>query len=109
MAEKDKKVGIKPLGDRVVVRPLSDDEAGGTSPSGIIIPDTVKGDKAGGEQGVVVAVGPGKWDEEGEKRIPMELKAGDRILFSSWREKVKLDGEEYSVVSEADVMAVIEV
>lgn len=98
---------ITPLGDRVVIRALTEDEAGSASPSGIIIPDTVKGEKSGGEQGVVVAVGPGRWDEDGEKRIPMEVKVGDRVLFSSWRDKVKVDGDEYSVISEADVMAVI--
>ncbi len=99
---------IKPLADRVVVRALTEEESGSASPSGIIIPDTVKGDKEKGEQGIVVAVGPGKWDEDGEKRIPMEVKVGDRVLFSSWRDKVKVGGEEYSVIAEADVMGIIE-
>lgn len=109
MADEAKKgATIKPLADRVVVRALTEAEAGTASPSGIIIPDTVRGDKEKGEQGVVVATGPGKWDEDGEKRIPMDVKVGDRVLYSSWREKVKIDGEEYSVISESDVMAVIE-
>ncbi len=109
MAEETKgSATIKPLADRVVLRALTDDEAGSTSPSGIIIPDTVKGDKEKGEQGVVVAVGPGKWDEDGEKRIAMEVKIGDRVLYSSWREKVKVGKEEYAVVSESDIMAIIE-
>ncbi|MBP9836816.1 MAG: hypothetical protein KBC78_03200, partial [Candidatus Pacebacteria bacterium] len=62
---------IKPLGDRVIVRPLTDNEAGTVSASGIIIPDTAKKEKP--EQGVVIAVGLGKWDEDGEKRIPLEV------------------------------------
>ena len=57
---------IKPLGDRVVVRRLKDDETGTTSVSGIIIPDTVTKEKP--EQGIVIAVGEGRWDEDGEKR-----------------------------------------
>ena len=69
-------IHITPLGDRCVVRPLTDAEAGTVSASGIIIPDTVSKEKP--EQGVVVAVGAGKWDEDGEKRIPLEVKEGDR-------------------------------
>ena len=102
MAEKT----IKPLGDRVVIRPLTDEEAGSQSPSGIIVPDSVsKEDKS--EQGVVIAVGAGKWDEDGEKRIPMEVKEGDRVLYSSWREKIKLGKEEFSVISESDILGVV--
>jgi chaperonin GroES len=65
---------IKPLGDKVIVRPLTDNEAGTVSASGIIIPDTAKKEKP--EQGIVLAVGLGKWDEDGEKRIPLEVKVG---------------------------------
>lgn len=104
MAEKNT---IKPLGDRVVVRALTDEELGGTtSTSGIIVPDSVgKDDK--NEQGIVVAVGAGRWDEGGEKRIPLDVKVGDRILFNSWREKVKVEGEEFSIVSESDILGII--
>ena len=97
---------IKPLGDRVVVRDLTEEESGTKSASGIIIPSSVD-TKDKNEQGIVVAVGPGKWDEDGEKRIPMELKEGDKVLFSSWREKVKVGDKEYSIVSESDVLAVL--
>ena len=97
---------IKPLGDRVVVRDLTEEEAGTKSASGIIIPNSVES-KDKSEQGIVVAVGPGKWDEDGEKRIPMEVTVGDQVLFSSWREKVKVGEEEYSIVSESDVLAIL--
>lgn len=102
MAEKQ---SIKPLGDRVVIRPLSEEESGTTSPSGIIIPESAKDEK--NEQGVVVAVGPGRWDEDGEKRIPMEVKEGDRVIFNSWRDKIKIGEEEYSVISESDILGII--
>ena len=98
---------IKPLGDRVVIRPLTEEETGGTtSPSGIIVPDSISKDDKN-EQGVVVAVGAGRWDDDGEKRIPMEVKDGDRVIFNSWRDKVKVGKEEYFVISESDILGVI--
>ena len=97
---------IKPLGDRVIVRPLTDTELGNTSASGIIIPDSAKKDKP--EQGVVIAVGPGKWDEDGEKRIPMEVKIGDRVVFSKYGfDELKFEGKEYFIVSESSVIGVV--
>ncbi len=97
---------IKPLGDRVVVRRLRDDEAGTTSASGIIIPDTVTKEKP--EQGVVIAVGAGRWDEDGEKRIPMDVKEGDRIVFSKYGyDEVKVGGEELFIVSQGSILAVL--
>jgi chaperonin GroES len=97
---------IKPLQDRVVVRPLTDEEAGNVSVSGIIIPDTAKQDKP--EQGIVVAVGNGKWDEDGEKRIPLDVKEGDRVVFSKYGyEQVKLDDKEYYILSESSLLAII--
>jgi chaperonin GroES len=99
-------VAIKPLGDRVVVRPLTEEEAGTVSASGIIIPETAKKEKP--EQGVVVAIGPGKWDEDGEKRIPMEVKAGDKVVFSKYGfDEVKVDDKEYFLVSESNILAVL--
>ena len=96
---------IKPIGDRVIVRPLTDNESGTTSPSGIIIPDTAKKEKP--EQGVVIAVGLGKWDEDGEKRIPMEVKVGDRIVFSKYGyDEVKIDNKEYFIVGENSILGV---
>ena len=96
---------IKPLGDRVIVRPLTDTEAGNTSPSGIIIPETAKKEKP--EQGIVIAVGPGKWDEDGEKRIKMEVKEGDRVVFSKYGyDEVKIDNKDYFIVSENSILGV---
>lgn len=96
---------IKPLADRVVVRPLSDEEAGNVSASGIIIPDTAKKDKP--EEGIVIAVGAGKWDEDGEKRLPLEVKVGDRVIFRTWGEATKINDQEYWILSEGDVLAVV--
>lgn len=97
---------IKPLADRVVVRPLTDEEAGTVSASGIIIPDTVTG-KERSDQGIIVAVGPGKWDEDGAKRLPLEVKEGDKVLFKTWNDKTKFGDQEYWVLSESDILAVI--
>lgn len=99
-------VAIKPLADRVVVRPLTDEEAGTVSASGIIVPDSAKKEKP--EQGIVVAAGPGKWDEDGEKRIPMEVKVGDKIVFSKYGfDEIKVDGKEYFLVGESSILAVL--
>ncbi len=98
-------INIKPLADRVVVRPLTDEEAGNVSKSGIIIPDTAKKDKP--EQGIVVAVGAGKWNEDGDQRLPLEVKVGDRVIFRTWGEATKLDEKEYWILSESDVLAVV--
>ena len=96
---------IKPLGGRVIVRPLSEEELGNTSPSGIIIPDSAKKEKP--EQGVVIAVGPGKWDEDGEKRIPMEVKEGDKVVFSKYGfDEVKFEKNEYYIVSENNILGI---
>lgn len=96
---------IKPVGDRVVIRPLTDEETTSKSPSGIILPDTIAKEKP--EQGMVIAVGAGKWDEDGEKRIPMEVAEGDRVVFKSWSESIKIEKEEYWIISESDILAVI--
>lgn len=99
-------VAIKPLGDRVVVRPLTDAEAGTVSASGIIIPDSAKKEKP--EQGIVVAVGSGKWNEDGDGRIALEVKVGDRVVFSKYGyDEVKMDDTEYFIVSEANILAVL--
>lgn len=99
-------INLKPLADRVVVRPLTDEEAGNVSKSGIIIPDTAKKDKP--EQGIVMAVGAGKWDEDGEKRIPMEVKVGDKVMFSKYGfDEVKVEDKDYYVLSESSILAII--
>ena len=107
MSEKTKKnvSPIKPLGDRVIVRPLTDEELGTVSASGIIIPDSAKKEKP--EQGIIIATGPGKWDEDGEKRIPMEVKEGDRVVFSKYGfDELKIEDKEYFIVSESSILGV---
>lgn len=96
-------VPVRPLGDRVIVKPLSAEELGTKTASGIIIPDTVK-EKP--EQGKVIAVGPGKFDDG--VRVPMSVKPGDRVLFSKYGyDEVKIDAQEYYVVSESNILAII--
>src|SRR5438270_13477237 len=96
------KLKFRPLHDRVVVRRI---EAEAKSAGGIIIPDTVK-EKP--QEGEVVAVGPGGRDEAG-KLMPLDVKAGDRILFGKWSgTEVKIDGTEYLIMKESDVMGIVE-
>lgn len=96
---------IKPLGDRVIVRPLTETEMGTMSPSGIIIPETAKKEKP--EQGMVIAIGSGKWDEDGEKRIPMEVKVGDKVVFSKYGyDEIKFENKDYFIVSEQSILGI---
>ena len=93
---------FRPLHDRIVVRRVDAEEK---TKGGIIIPDTAK-EKP--QEGEVIAVGPGARDESG-KLIPLDLKAGDRILFGKWSgTDIKLDGEDLLIMKESDVMGVIE-
>lgn len=95
---------IIPLGDKVLVKPLSGDE-GKKTKSGIIIPETI--DKEKPEQGKVVAVGQGRMNDEG-KLLPMKVKIGDLVLFSKYGpDEVKIDGEEYFILSEGSILAII--
>lgn len=108
-AKKQKKVvsvtPISPLSDRVVVRPLSPEEMGTTTASGIIIPDSGK-EKP--EQGTVIAVGPGKWNEDGDKRVPVSVKVGDRVMFSKYGfDEIKVKGVTYYVIAEGSVLAIV--
>lgn len=94
---------MRPLGDKVIVKPLSPEEMGTTTASGIIIPDTAK-EKP--EQGTVVAVGPGKY-ERGE-RIPVGVSVGDRIMFSKYGyDEIKVKGTTYYVIGESNILAII--
>jgi chaperonin GroES len=91
---------LKPLGDRVIVRALEEEE---TTESGIVLPDTAK-EKP--QKGQVVAAGEGKWDDEGEKRIPLDVGEGDEVLYSKYGgTEIKVDGEELLVLRESDVLA----
>jgi chaperonin GroES len=93
---------LQPLGDRVVVKPTEDVES--RTPSGLVIPDTAKEKPQIGE---VIAVGPGARDEDGD-RIPMDVSIGDKVLYSKFAgTEVKLDGNEYLVLSERDLLAVV--
>jgi len=97
------KVPVKPLGDRIVVQPL---EAEQTTASGLVIPDTAK-EKP--QEGRVLAVGPGNWDESGSKRVPLDVNEGDVVLYSKYGgTEVKYGGEEYLVLSARDVLAIVE-
>ena len=93
---------FRPLHDRVVVRRIEEDER---TKGGIIIPDTAK-EKP--QQGEVIAVGPGARDEKGVVQ-PLDVKAGDRVLFGKWSgTEVKIDGEELLIMKESDIMGVLE-
>ena len=93
---------FRPLHDRVVIRRI---EADVKTAGGIIIPDTVK-EKP--QEGEVIAVGPGALDDSG-KRVTLDVKAGDRILFGKWSgTEVKIDGQDYLIMKESDIMGVIE-
>lgn len=95
-------IGINPLGDRVVVKPIEKEEK--VSASGIIIPDTVNKEKP--MKGKVIAVGPGKYDDGAI--IPMQVKVGQTVLFSKYGyDEVKVDGVEYYILAETQVLAVI--
>ena len=96
-------VNIKPLEDRIVVKPLDAEQ---TTASGLVIPDTAK-EKP--QEGEVLAVGPGRFDDEGEKRIPLDVSVGDTVLYSKYGgTEVKYSGEEFLILSARDVLAVIE-
>jgi chaperonin GroES len=93
------KTKLVPLADRVVITPLKQDEV---TASGLVIPDTVK-EKP--QQGEVVAVGPGRTDDDG-KRIALEVSVGDRILYAKYTgTEIKLDNNEYIVLNEKDILA----
>jgi chaperonin GroES len=95
-------MNIRPLNDRILIKRLEEEE---TTKGGIIIPDSAKEKPAEGE---VVAVGNGKLNDKGE-RIPLEVKAGDRVLFSKYGgTDVKLDGEDHLIMREDDILAVVE-
>lgn len=92
---------LKPLGDRVVIRVLEQEKK---TASGIFLPDTAKEKPS---QGEVVAVGPGKLQDDG-KRVALDVKVGDKIIFSKYAgTEVKFEGTKYLIVSERDILAII--
>ncbi|AOS47165.1 chaperonin GroS [Schaalia georgiae F0490] len=95
-------ISIKPLEDRIVIRQV---EAEQTTASGLVIPDTAK-EKP--QEGEVIAVGPGRVDDNGN-RVPVDVKVGDTVIYSRYGgTEVKYEGQEYQILSSRDVLAVVE-
>ncbi|MCL4376803.1 MAG: co-chaperone GroES [Actinobacteria bacterium] len=95
-------MGYKPLGDRILVKPKASEEK---TESGIVLPDTAK-EKP--QEGEVISVGPGAKDDQG-KRIAMDIKAGDKVLYSKYSgTEVKIKGVEHLIIRESDVLAIVE-
>lgn len=94
---------LKPLGDRLIVEAIKEDEV---TKGGIILPETVGKDKP--EKGTVIAIGPGRLNDKGE-RMPMEVKIGDVVVFKKYSpDEFKIDEKEYLIVAESDVLAIVE-
>jgi chaperonin GroES len=95
-------VSIKPLEDRILVQPL---DAEKTTASGLVIPDTAK-EKP--QEGKVLAVGPGRWDEDGKNRIPLDVAEGDIVVYSKYGgTEISYNGQDYLVLSSRDVLAIV--
>jgi chaperonin GroES len=93
-------ISLQPLGDRLIVRAIDEEQ---TTASGLVLPDTAKEKPQKGE---VLAAGNGRWDEDGEKRIPLDVAVGDKVLYSKYGgTEIKVDGEELLVLRESDVLA----
>jgi len=96
-------MSIKPLSDHIVIEPIIEEN---TTKSGIVLPDTAEKEKP--QKGKIIAVGPGKINEKGE-RIPMEVKVGDVVLFQKYSpSEIKIDDKEYLVAREDDIIAIVE-
>ena len=94
---------LKPLGDRLIVQAIEEDA---TTASGLVLPDTAK-EKP--QKGKVIAVGDGRFDEDGEKRIPLDVAKGDEVLYSKYGgTEIKVDGEDLLVLRESDVLALVQ-
>ncbi len=95
-------VKLQPLANRVVVKPIEEEER---TPSGLVLPETAKEKPQKGE---VLAVGPGEWNDEGDERIPMSVKVGDKVIFAKYAgTEVKVDGEKLLILRESDILAII--
>ncbi len=98
---------IRPLGDRVLIEPISAEEVKKFGRVNIIVPETAGKERP--EQGRVKAVGPGKFDEDGKHRIPMSVKKDDAVLFTKYGpNEIKIDGKEYLIAEEKDILAILE-
>lgn len=97
-----KEINLQPLGDRVIVKPISQEE---TTKSGIVLPDTIEKEKP--ERGEIIAVGSGKLLDNGQ-RVPMSVKIGQRVVFKKYSpDEIKIDNEKYLIISEEDILAII--
>ncbi|MSP14153.1 MAG: co-chaperone GroES [Chloroflexi bacterium] len=96
-------MNLKPLGDRVIVEPMEKDEQ---TASGIFLPETAK-EKP--QEGRILAAGPGRWDEEGKKRVAMDVAEGDRVIYAKYAgTEIKLDGDKkVLILSEKDILAIV--
>ena len=91
---------LKPLGDRLIVKPIDEEE---TTASGIVLPDTAKEKQ---QKGKVVAVGDGRWDEDGDKRVPLDVAEGDEVLYSKYGgTEITVEGEDLLILNARDVLA----
>ncbi len=96
-------MNIKPLSDHILIEPVKEEEK---TKSGIFLPETAEKERS--EEGKVIATGPGKKTDDG-KVIPMSVKAGDKVLFTKYGPtEIKVDGKEYLIASESDILAIIE-
>lgn len=99
----EKKLNYRPLADRVIVEPLEGEEK---TASGLYLPETAKERP---QEGLIVAVGPGRWDEEGKKRVEMEVAVGDKVVFAKYSgSEIKPADKKYLIMSEKDILAVLE-
>ncbi len=99
----NKSLKLRPLADRVIVEPLDKEEV---TPGGILLPET---EKEKPQEGRVVSVGPGRWDEDGKKRVEMEVAQGDTVIFAKYSgTEIKLDDKKYLILSEKDILAVMQ-
>lgn len=98
----DKKLNLRPLADRVIVEPLEQEEK---TASGLLLPETAK-EKP--QEGLIVAIGPGRWDEEGKKRVEMEVALGDKVVFAKYSgSEIKIGDKKYLILGEKDILAVV--
>lgn len=94
---------LRPLSDRVIVEPLDRDE---TTASGLLLPETAK-EKP--QEGKILAVGPGRWDEDGKKRLPLEVAVDDKVIFAKYSgTEIKLGEKKVLILSEKDILAVVQ-
>jgi chaperonin GroES len=98
----EKKLGLRPLADRVIVEPLEGEEK---TASGLFLPETAKERP---QEGMIAAIGPGRWDEDGKRRVEMEVAVGDKVVFAKYSgSEIKLDEKKYLIMSEKDLLAVL--